>query len=312
MLSWIFGIIFVWLIIALNVDDDRVSKENICCKLRDKSFVPQIIVKLVRRLLFSNFYKKLFDVEHKRENLKSFNRLFWGIVWFFFPAYVFIKIYPESLVFWGLVQFIVIYWIIKTPISVDICDYCLGKALWWVFFLCVVGMTIVVWLESLLSMLDCLGDNNVDDALININFFLCLTIASLYFFYSKWSVYISKGAKELLWNALYGLNIIIVLFAFGMLNLVYVSSGDKSELASRINQDSPLLYFTRSVYVGAVPAIYGKEFIDKSVSRFEGYPLINVYKLGMNFSYDDMIVLDEFLFMVGYIYLGYRLKPNDR
>lgn len=310
MLSWILVIVCVWLIIALNVDDARVSKENIYCKLRDKSFVPKSIVKLTRRLLFSNLYEILFDVEHKLENQKSFKRLFWGIICFFFPACVFVNIYHESFVFWGLVQFLVIYWIIKTPISVDICDYYLGKGLWWGFFLCVVGMTVVVWLESLSSMIYCLGDSNIDDALINSNIFLCLTITSLYVFYSKWSVYIGKVAKELLWNALYLLNIIIILFAFGTLNLIYVAPGDKSELASRLNQDSPLLYFARSVYVGAVPAIYAKAFIDNSVSRFEGDYLFNIYKLGMDFSYDDLIVFDEFVFMAGYIYMGYRLKPD--
>lgn len=309
MLVLIATIAFVCFMLFSLLNDDTVDKQCIYCKLRDKGFVPHYISDVIRKILFSNFYSVVFCKDYMKEIRNSLIRLTRGIILFFVPYY-FIKFFPDLFLLWWLLQLLVIYWIIKTPLSVDICDYYFGKTLCWLFFLCVASMLIMVWADAVLSMVRYLYNEKIDDAVICINIFLCLTVGFLYAFYSKWSRRFGNSSKAL-WNTSYLLNIVLILFAFGMLNLVHADqSPGKADIGTKVQEDTRLLYFGRFVYAGAIPAIYGKDFIDRTFAQTNNDSYLStVYKLGMSFNYDELIVLDEFVFLAGYVCLGFTLKP---
>jgi len=175
---------------------------------------------------------------------------------------------------------------------------------------CVFCMVLIVWSMSVVTMEQYILDKNIDDGIIFINFNLLSSVAILFFwFYKCKDIYCGIFAK-LTWNSLHVVNLVLILFAFGMLNLVYsVPISDKMLLVNKMEADSTLLYVGRFVYTGAIPALYGKDVISKSVDASDEKYLTTVYDLGMSFSYDELIVLNEFIFVAGYLYMGYTLKP---
>lgn len=175
---------------------------------------------------------------------------------------------------------------------------------------CVIFMLLNIWSMSVIMMEQYILDKNVDVGLITINLCLFCSTGIMFSWFYKWKGNCCRILDQLIWNILHIVNFGLILFAFGMLNFTYsVPSSDKTVLVNKIEEDSCLLYFGRFVYTGAIPALYGKDIISKNVDVGDNKYLTTVYNLGMSFSYDELIVLNEFIFVAGYVYIGYTLKP---
>ena len=274
--------------------------ERFWCIIRDNNFIPTCVVELTRCFLDS----KVYCILKKKEFNDSIGRIL-SIIMVFLILSELIKMQND----WGAVLFLALQiFAIYKLITLTIIRKIRKKFLVLVFF-CLVNMIINVWANSVMLLTDFLMANNIDGAIICVNVCMSLTIMAVYFFYCKWNNTLDTIGKQFLWNVLFVLSVILVSFAFGMLNLVYsaLPSGIDA-LVEKIQTDSTLLYFGRMVYSGVIPAIYGKDVLKSAVSQ-SNMNLGTVYDKGMAFSYDELIFLNEAIFMAGNLYIGYMLRP---
>ena len=291
----------IWIILCLGLVVGSVgnNRQRFLCKFRDNNFIPTCVI----RFIYLCSCSELFDRLQQEEVRDAIRKIFAIITWFFILLSG-INTKSDLTEILLLLQIIYIYKLIAVKILNKI-----RKIFCVIIFLCIVGMLIASWANLVILTTDFVIGNNIEGAIRCVNCGMLLTIGAFYYFYYKWNSVFGVIGKKFLWSVLFLLNAILVLFAFGTLNLVYSSwPNDIEALMEIINNDSKLLFFGRMVYSGAIPAFYGKDAFKATVSQ-DNINLATVYDMGKSFSYGDLIFFNEVIFMAGTLYVGHAVRP---
>ena len=283
----------LWLIISIVTSE--INYPVLFCKIRDNKCVPKIFLFLLK-YIFEN--KAWFSI--RKEEMKNRCILFFIILGINLIVLVFGQFGMHKME--GCLLIVALLSLYRyNPINVPMLFYFTLE------FILVTSVMVLVWTSNIIVLISMLMNDEIDLAnKYMIGWLLCVVL--IYSLFSiKWKRYLGHW-KTIMGKVIFVLNVFMILFSFGAMNLVYATP-DKYQLSETLEKDSVIMYTGRFVYAGSIPAIYGKDIMKKKNETVKD--LSQIYERCYSLSFSELLVLEEMLFMMAYVYMSFSLKFDE-
>lgn len=299
MLTLIYIALGAYLIGGIVAFAIRNKKYYIISKLRNTSIIPTWATDKVVDFMRS----ECFAILKKEENMSIASKMMLAITFFYVVGEPIGKISNLNIIMVLVVlQSSAIIWIINMKVSEK-----MRRFYFYMVFACVICMFVLMWLKSVILMDYFLLLGKPDVASLIIDLCIMFLVGGLNVLCQKWCG-TSRKAKE--YRRCFGcILFVLMLFSFGMFNFIYFDhSVDKAELIAIFDADSTLLYCGRMIYTGLLLVPYGIGYITRQIMYTDYANLSIIYELGVQYSYNEFVLLNELIMVLGYIAIVFRPK----
>lgn len=299
MLTLIYILLGLHLIVGMVAFASKNKTDYIISKLRNTSIIPAWVISKVAGFMTS----ECFAILKKEENLSIATNMMLAITFFCVVGEPIGRILNWNITMVLIIlQLAAILWIINMKVPEE-----MHRFYFWIVFACTICMLVLMWLKSVILMDHFLLWGKPDVASVIIDLCIMVLAGGSNALCQKWC---GSNRKAKGYRRCFGWIIfVLMLFSFGMFNLIYFDhSMDKAELVAILDADSTLLYCGRMIYIGLLLVLYGIGYISRQITNTDYADLSIMYELGVQFSYDEFVLFNELIMVLGYILIAFRPK----